>query len=188
MAQQDNAARIAEAKKQAKDQPQKAEQTFKSVLEQGPGKSDAAARDYENALMGLGELYRDQRRTNDLAELVQQIKGVLSSLAKAKTAKLGVYPPTVHLFSFHNSNSLVFQCANCSTSSFPSPIRSKHRSPSQSHVSTGPSKNVVVSSARTSRHGWCRCTCKSRAITSPRLTLRLSSYPHQPSAQGVEAS
>ncbi|THW79683.1 PCI-domain-containing protein [Aureobasidium pullulans] len=88
MAQQDNAARIAEAKKQAKDQPQKAEQTFKSVLEQGPGKSDAAARDYENALMGLGELYRDQRRTNDLAELVQQIKGVLSSLAKAKTAKL----------------------------------------------------------------------------------------------------
>lgn len=166
MAQQDNAARIAEAKKQAKDQPQKAEQTFKSVLEQGPGKSDAAARDYENALMGLGELYRDQRRTNDLAELVQQIKGVLSSLAKAKTAKLGVYPPIVHLFSYHILTHLC-QCANCSTSSFPSPIRSKHRSPSQSHVSTGLFKNVVVSFARTSRHGWCRCTCKSRAITSP---------------------
>lgn len=91
MAQQDNAARIAEAKKQAKDHPQQAEQTFKSILEQGPGKSDAAARDYENALMGLGELYRDHRRTNDLAELVQQTKAVLSSLAKAKTAKLGVY-------------------------------------------------------------------------------------------------
>jgi len=42
-------------------------------------------------LMGLGELYRDQRRTNDLAELVQNTKSVLSSLAKPKTAKLGVY-------------------------------------------------------------------------------------------------
>ncbi|KAG9992117.1 hypothetical protein KCU78_g19545, partial [Aureobasidium melanogenum] len=79
MAQQDTAARIAEAKKQAKDHPQQAEQTFKSILEQGPGKSDAAARDYENALMALGELYRDHRRTNDLAELVQQTKAVLSS-------------------------------------------------------------------------------------------------------------
>lgn len=90
MAQQDSAARIAEAKKQAKDQPQRAEQTFKDVLQQGPGKTDAAARDYENALIGLGELYRDQRRTNDLAELVQQTKSTLSSLAKAKTAKLGM--------------------------------------------------------------------------------------------------
>ena len=90
MAQQDSAARIQEAKKQAKEQPQKAEQTYRDILQQGPGKTDAASRDYENALMALGELYRDQRRTNDLAELVQQTKQVLSSLAKAKTAQLGM--------------------------------------------------------------------------------------------------
>jgi 26S proteasome regulatory subunit N6 len=107
MAQQDlppnNAARIAEAKKQTKDQPKQAEETYKSILEQGPGKTDVAARDYENALMGLGELYRDQRRTNDLAELVQQIKAVLSLLAKAKTAKLGVYSSCFVHFSSSNT-------------------------------------------------------------------------------------
>lgn len=38
--------------------------------------------------MGLGELYRDQTRANELAQLVHDTRSVLSSFAKAKTAKL----------------------------------------------------------------------------------------------------
>lgn len=180
MAQQDNAARIAEAKKQAKDQPQKAEQTFKSVLEQGPGKSDAAARDYENALMGLGELYRDQRRTNDLAELVQQIKGVLSSLAKAKTAKLGVYLPIVRLFSSHN---LTHSCFSAPTAR---PLHSHPR-----FARNTDHRHKVMYRLGCSRTSWFpspepRDT--AGVVVHAKAELLRVHYPHQPSAQGVEAS
>lgn len=89
MAQEDNTKRIEEAKKLAKDQPKKSEEIYKDVLSQGAGQSDASVRNYENALSGLGELYRDQKRTDDLAQLVQQVQNVVSSFAKAKTQKLG---------------------------------------------------------------------------------------------------
>ncbi|KAI6843246.1 PCI-domain-containing protein [Hortaea werneckii] len=88
MAQEDNVKRIEEAKQMAKDQPAKAEQIYKDILQKPPGSNDRAARDYEGALMGLGELYRDHKRTNDLANLVQQTRDVLTSFARAKTAKL----------------------------------------------------------------------------------------------------
>ncbi|KAF1356273.1 hypothetical protein BDV97DRAFT_323820 [Delphinella strobiligena] len=88
MAQEDSAKRIEEAKKLSKEQPQKAEQVYKDILSQGAGQNDASVRNYENALMGLGELYRDQKRTNDLAQLVQEVQKVVSSFAKAKTQKL----------------------------------------------------------------------------------------------------
>ena len=84
-----NAERIEEAKKLGKTDPEKAEKTYKDVLAQGPGKSEASLRDYENALMGLGELYRDHKQVNQLADLITQTRSVLSSFAKAKTAKLG---------------------------------------------------------------------------------------------------
>lgn len=90
MAQEDNAKRLEEAKKQAKEQPEKAEATFKDILSKPPGQNDKALREYENALMGLGELYRDHKRTQDLVDLIQQTRDVLTSFARAKTAKLGM--------------------------------------------------------------------------------------------------
>ncbi|KAK8206602.1 26S proteasome regulatory subunit rpn6 [Zalaria obscura] len=88
MAVPDNAKRIEEAKKQAKEQPAEAETTYKDILKQGPGTSEGSVRSFEEALIGLGELYRDQRRTNELAQLVQDTRSQFSSFAKAKTAKL----------------------------------------------------------------------------------------------------
>lgn len=88
MAVEENAKRIEEARKLAKDQPQKAEQIYKDILSKQPGSNDKAVRDFENALMGLGELYRDHKRTQDLANLIQQTRDVLTSFARAKTAKL----------------------------------------------------------------------------------------------------
>lgn len=89
MAQEDNAKRLQEAQKLARTKPQEAEATYKDILKQGPGASDVAVRNYEGALLGLGELYRDQKRVDDLAQLVHDTRSVLSSFAKAKTAKLG---------------------------------------------------------------------------------------------------
>lgn len=89
MAQEDSAKKLEEAKKLAKTSPQEAEKIYKDILNQGAGQSDASVRNYENALMGLGELYRQQKRTNDLAQLVQEVQKVVSSFAKAKTQKLG---------------------------------------------------------------------------------------------------
>ncbi|KAI9807147.1 MAG: hypothetical protein M1825_005865 [Sarcosagium campestre] len=84
----DNKVRVEEAKKLAKTDPAKAEFLYKDILETGPGNSEAAIRDYEAALMGLGGLYRDQKKPDDLAELLRTSRSVLSSFAKAKTAKL----------------------------------------------------------------------------------------------------
>ena len=85
----DNAKRITEAQKLAKTDSSKAEAIYKDVLTEGPGSGEAALRDYEVALMGLGEIYRDTKRANQLADLVRTSRSVLSSFAKAKTAKLG---------------------------------------------------------------------------------------------------
>ena len=89
MAADDTAKQLEEAKKQTKDQPAKAEQTFKDVLSKPPGSNEKAVRDFEGALIGLGELYRDHKRPQDLANLIQQTRDVLTSFARAKTAKLG---------------------------------------------------------------------------------------------------
>jgi hypothetical protein len=77
MAQEDAAKRIEEAKKLSKDQPSKAEAIYKEILSQPPGTSDKAVREFETALLGLGELYRDHKRTQDLANLIQQTREVL---------------------------------------------------------------------------------------------------------------
>jgi 26S proteasome regulatory subunit RPN6 N-terminal domain len=81
--------KIVEAKKVAKSEPGKAENLYREVLEKSPGSNEAALRDYENALVGLGELFRDFKRQEDLAQLVKASRSALSSFAKAKTAKLG---------------------------------------------------------------------------------------------------
>ncbi|OAL51798.1 PCI-domain-containing protein [Pyrenochaeta sp. DS3sAY3a] len=88
MAVADTSKRIAEAQELAKSEPAKAEQIYKEVLSTEPGSNETAIKNYESALVGLGELYRDQKRVDALAELVRQARSVLSSFAKAKTAKL----------------------------------------------------------------------------------------------------
>ncbi|EGP86641.1 unnamed protein product [Zymoseptoria tritici ST99CH_1A5] len=88
MAAEDNAKRIEEARKLSKDEPQKSEAIYKDILSKPPGSNDKAVREFENALIGLGELYRDHKRTQDLSNLIQQTRDVLTSFARAKTAKL----------------------------------------------------------------------------------------------------
>lgn len=87
----EDANRIVEAQKLAKSDPGKAEAVYKDVLSKDPGANDAAIRNFETALMGLGELYRDHKRANDLAELVRTTRSMLSNFAKAKQAKLGMH-------------------------------------------------------------------------------------------------
>ena len=85
----ENSAKIEEARRIGKTDPVKAEAIYKEILSQKPGGGEASLREYESALMGLGESYRDTRKTNELAELVQSSTSSLSSFTKAKTAKLG---------------------------------------------------------------------------------------------------
>lgn len=81
-------AKVEEAKKLSKQDPSKAEALYKDVLSKSPGTNEAAMRDYETALVGLGELYRDHKRQQDLAELVKSSRSAIQSYARAKTAKL----------------------------------------------------------------------------------------------------
>lgn len=84
-----SSAKIAEAKELSRGYPSKAEAIYKDVLSKAPGSNEQALRDYENALVGLGELYREHKQIEELAELVKSSRSTLSSFAKAKTAKLG---------------------------------------------------------------------------------------------------
>lgn len=80
---------LEEAKKSAKSDPGQSEKQYKEVLSKSPGANEAALRDYETALIGLGGLYRDYKKQQELAELVRTSRQTLASFAKAKTAKLG---------------------------------------------------------------------------------------------------
>ncbi|GMF67607.1 unnamed protein product [Aspergillus oryzae] len=83
------AQRIEEARALAKKDASKAETIYKDILSKGPGSTEASSRDYESALVGLGELYRDEKKPNEIAELIKTSRDSFSSFAKAKTAKLG---------------------------------------------------------------------------------------------------
>lgn len=83
------AQRVEQARALSKQDASKAESIYKEVLAEGPGSTEASSRDYESALVGLGELYRDGRRPQELAELIKTSRDVFSAFAKAKTAKLG---------------------------------------------------------------------------------------------------
>lgn len=81
--------RVRAAQELAKSDPQKAEAIYKEIILKAPSvTSDAAIREYEVALISLGELYRDQKNADELVGLVTKSRTVLSSFAKAKTAKL----------------------------------------------------------------------------------------------------
>ena len=81
--------RVLAAQQLAKSDPAKAEAAYQAILSTNPGSAESALREYEAALMGLGELYRDEKKPDQLAELVRTSRSTLSSFAKAKTAKLG---------------------------------------------------------------------------------------------------
>lgn len=54
--------RVREAQKVAAKDPSKAEQLYKDIISKPPSvTSEAAIREYEVALISLGELYRDQK-------------------------------------------------------------------------------------------------------------------------------
>ena len=54
--------RIQAAQKMAKVDPRKAEAQYKEIISKTPSAtSDAAVREYETALVSLGELYRDEK-------------------------------------------------------------------------------------------------------------------------------
>lgn len=60
--------RVQEAQKLAKTDPSKAEAIFKEITSKAPSAaSDAATREYESALVSLGELYRDGKSVNATA-------------------------------------------------------------------------------------------------------------------------
>ncbi|KAF4576434.1 proteasome subunit S9 family protein [Pleurotus pulmonarius] len=63
--------------------PARAETLYKQVLE-----IEAASNQQELALAKLGELYRDQKNAEGVAQLITLSRGFMSSTAKAKTAKL----------------------------------------------------------------------------------------------------
>jgi len=101
---------IEEAKELAKHNPTKAEQMLKEIIATKLGMNEEAMKEYELALMELGALYRDQRlvtvhelfqriiiadlvnyrRIDELAQLITTSRTVMSSFAKAKTAKIGM--------------------------------------------------------------------------------------------------
>jgi 26S proteasome regulatory subunit N6 len=57
-----DSARIQEAQKLANTDPRKAEAQYKEIISKPPAAtSDAAVREYETALVSLGELYRDEK-------------------------------------------------------------------------------------------------------------------------------
>lgn len=91
MAVPETSKRLEEAKEQTKSNPSQAEATYRDILKAGPGTTDGAQRSFEAALMGLGGLFKDQKRANDLADLVGTTRTELSSMPKAKTAKLGEF-------------------------------------------------------------------------------------------------
>ncbi|KAG0635139.1 26S proteasome non-ATPase regulatory subunit 11 [Tuber brumale] len=80
--------RLEEAQEIQKRDPAKAEAMYKEMISKPPGMNDAELRDYELVLVALGGIYRDARRTGELAELIKASRSIMSSFAKAKTAKI----------------------------------------------------------------------------------------------------
>ncbi|CAI7631914.1 unnamed protein product [Penicillium pancosmium] len=80
--------RIQEVRDLSKQDPSKAASSYQKILSEGPGSTEASSRDYEHALIGLGQLYRDAKKPQEIADLIKTSRDTFSSFAKAKTAKL----------------------------------------------------------------------------------------------------
>ncbi|TFK37087.1 PCI domain-containing protein [Crucibulum laeve] len=89
---------LKQAEASSSSNPKQAEQLYKRILsdasstkeKETPTDAEAAQslRDQETALVKLGELYRDQKNAEGLAEVITLSRAFMSSTAKAKTAKL----------------------------------------------------------------------------------------------------
>ncbi|EIM89539.1 PCI-domain-containing protein [Stereum hirsutum FP-91666 SS1] len=88
---------LTEAQSLSKTDPKRAEQIFRDILNASgndavagtdDASKDQALRNQETALVKLGELYRDQKNPQGLAEVITLSRAFMSSTAKAKTAKL----------------------------------------------------------------------------------------------------
>lgn len=67
--------------------PAAAEMSYRAVLSKQTT-DEQELKDQETALLKLGSLYRDEKKMNELAQLVVDSRGYMSTVAKAKTAKL----------------------------------------------------------------------------------------------------
>lgn len=57
-----SSSKVQDVQKLAKTDPRKAEAQYKEIISKPPSvTSDAAIREYETALVSLGELYRDEK-------------------------------------------------------------------------------------------------------------------------------
>lgn len=132
MAQGDSSDRLKEAQKVAKSDPRQAEQIYKEIVSKPPSiNSDAATREYETALISLGELYRDEKKIQELVDLITSSRTVLSSFAKAKTAKLSTFSAVLLLLQMGSNMSL-----SLSSPQPPRPLRRDprhHRRPDRRH-------------------------------------------------------
>ncbi|KAJ2962823.1 hypothetical protein NQZ79_g2118 [Umbelopsis isabellina] len=66
---------------------EKAIQVYSEILSV-ESTDESVLREQESALMSLGELYRDLQRPKELATLIRSSRAFMSSIAKAKTAKI----------------------------------------------------------------------------------------------------
>lgn len=88
--------RIQSVRDMAKQDASKVSSSYQSILAEGPGATEGSSRDYEHALIGLAELYRDAKKPHEIAELIKTSRDTFSSFAKAKTAKLGKSRPLIY--------------------------------------------------------------------------------------------
>ncbi len=91
------------------------------------------------------------RKPDELVDLITKSRTVLSSFAKAKTAKLGKHEYTAFNVLGLHADVIFQQSDNSSISSTASPIALIRKSPSQSHVSNGLPPNDEAFSAKTSK-------------------------------------
>ncbi|PPQ82209.1 LOW QUALITY PROTEIN: hypothetical protein CVT25_008070 [Psilocybe cyanescens] len=73
---------LARASTLASTHPKAAEALYKQIL------ATSASQNQEAALVKLGELYRDQKYAEGLAEVINRLRAFMSSIAEAETAKL----------------------------------------------------------------------------------------------------
>ncbi|TFY83056.1 hypothetical protein EWM64_g956 [Hericium alpestre] len=92
----DTTALLKEAESASAADPIRAEAIYKQILDTASASTskglseerDQALRDQEVALVKLGELYRDKKNAQGLADIIKLSRSFMSSTAKAKTAKL----------------------------------------------------------------------------------------------------
>ncbi|CAJ0647261.1 4953_t:CDS:2 [Entrophospora sp. SA101] len=80
---------LKQAEELSKFSPEKAEEIYKNILSRTTSNdNDNLVRDQEQALVKLGELYRDHRKPSELSTLIRSSRAFMSSIARAKTAKI----------------------------------------------------------------------------------------------------